>query len=105
MEKQVRKKLNTQIFKTSKMSRVKWKGPYVENRILKKIQYTKTITKNNIKTISRNSVILPQFIGFDIQVYNGKTFVTIKIIDEMIGHKLGEFAPTRKQYSYKKKKK
>lgn len=86
------------------MSRVKWKGPYVENRILKKIQFPKTISKNDIKTLSRNSIILPKFIGLTIQVHNGKTFVAVKIIDEMIGHKLGEFATTRKQYFYKKNK-
>lgn len=86
------------------MSRVKWKGPYIENRILKKIQFSKTVFKNDIKTLSRNSIILPKFIGLTIQVHNGKTFVAVKIIDEMVGHKLGEFATTRKQYFYKKNK-
>ena len=55
--------------------------------------------------MSRNSIILPNFAEFTFQVYNGKTFTVIKIIDEMVGYKLGEFVPTRKQFSYKKKKK
>ena len=54
--------------------------------------------------MSKNSIILPKFIGFTLRVYNGKTFTVIKIIDEMVGHKLGEFVSTRKQFSYKKKK-
>jgi ribosomal protein S19 len=62
------------------------------------------VLKNNIKTIPKNSIILPKFIGFSLQVYNGKTFIIIKIINEMVGHKLGEFVATRKQFSYKKKK-
>jgi len=48
---------------------------------------------------------LPKFFGFTLRIYNGKTFITVKVIDEMIGHKLGEFVFTRKQFSYKKKKK
>lgn len=55
--------------------------------------------------MSKNSIILPNFTEFTFRVYNGKTFTTLKVIDEMIGHKLGEFVPTRKQFSYKKKKK
>jgi len=55
--------------------------------------------------MSRNSIILPNFAEFTFQVYNGKTFTVIKIIDEMVGYKLGEFVPTRKQFFYKKKKK
>lgn len=86
------------------MSRVKWKGPYIENRILKKLQFPKTTFKNDIRTLSRSSIILPKFVGLTLQVHNGKTFVDIKIIDEMVGHKLGEFAATRKQYFYKKNK-
>merc|ERR1712238_357125 len=60
---------------------------------------------DNVKTISKNSTLLPKFFGFTLRVYNGKTFITVKIINEMIGHKLGEFVSTRKQFSYKKKKK
>jgi ribosomal protein S19 len=50
-------------------------------------------------------MIVPKFVGITLQIYNGKTFITIKIIEEMINHKLGEFISTRKQFSYKKKKK
>jgi len=60
--------------------------------------------KKSIKTITKNSLILPQFVGFSLEIYNGKTFITVTIINEMIGHKLGEFVSTRKQFSYKKKK-
>jgi len=86
------------------MNRVRWKGPYIENNLLKKIKDSKLVFKNNIETMSKNSVILPKFIGFTLRVYNGKTFTIIKIIEEMVGHKLGEFVSTRKQFSYKKKK-
>lgn len=65
----------------------------------------KSVNKKNIKTMSKNSIILPNFIEFTFQVYNGKTFTVVKIIDEMVGHKLGEFVSTRKQFSYKKNKK
>lgn len=87
------------------MNRVKWKGPYVENSLLKELKTSKLISKNNIKTVCRNSVILPKFIGFALRVYNGKAFIIVKVIDEMVGHKLGEFVSTRKQFSYKKRKK
>jgi small subunit ribosomal protein S19 len=87
------------------MNRVKWKGPYINNKLLKKIENNDNKTKNIIKTTSKNSMIVPKFVGITLQIYNGKTFITIKIIEEMINHKLGEFISTRKQFSYKKKKK
>merc|ERR1712238_392344 len=80
-------------------------GPYIENNLLKKAKASKLVFKDNVKTISKNSTLLPKFFGFTLRVYNGKTFITVKIINEMIGHKLGEFVSTRKQFSYKKKKK
>lgn len=86
------------------MNRVKWKGPYVNNNLLRNIKISELILKKSIKTISKNSLILPQFVGLTLQVYNGKTFINITIINEMIGHKLGEFVSTRKQFFYKKKK-
>jgi small subunit ribosomal protein S19 len=86
------------------MNRVKWKGPYIEDNLLRKVKNSKLVFKNNIKTISKNSIILPKFIGFTLRVYNGKAFIIVKVIDEMVGHKLGEFVSTRKQFSYKKKK-
>ena len=55
--------------------------------------------------MSKNSIILPSFIELAFRVYNGKAFTIVKIIEEMVGHKLGEFVSTRKQFSYKKKKK
>jgi ribosomal protein S19 len=61
-------------------------------------------SKNSIKTISKNSTILPKLIGVTLKTYNGKKFTFIKIIEEMVGHKVGEFISTRKQFSYKKKK-
>ena len=73
--------------------------------MLKKVKDSELTQRNSIKTISKNSVILPKFVGFSLKAYNGKTFTTIKIIDEMVGHKLGEFVTTRKQFSYKKKNK
>lgn len=87
-----------------KMKRVKWKGPYVKGQLLKKFQDSEKAYKKNIRIVSRESIILPKFVGANVQIHNGKTFVLITIIDEMIGHKFGEFAPTRKQYSYKKLK-
>jgi ribosomal protein S19 len=87
------------------MSRIKWKGPYVKNRLLIEVKRAKSILKKKLKFISRNSVILPQFSGLTFFIYNGKSFVAIKITDEMVGHKIGEFVNTRKQFTYKKKKK
>ena len=87
------------------MNRVKWKGPYTKNNLLRKLKSLKSVDKKNIKTMSKNSIILPNFVEFTFQVYNGKTFTVIKVIDEMVGHKLGEFVSTRKQFSYKKNKK
>ena len=80
------------------MSRAKWKGPYVnlETLIVK--------DNNEIVTKSRNVTIIPKFIGVNFQVYTGKTYNQISITEKMVGHKLGEFSPTRKKFSFKKKK-
>lgn len=86
------------------MSRVKWKPPYVEKSLLTRINNELTTSKNEIRTISRQSVIIPKFVGITLQIYNGKTFSKLKITEEMIGHKLGEFSPTRKRFTFKKKK-
>jgi len=83
------------------MSRAKWKGPFVSCELLQKC-YT---TKNELYTNSRKSVIVPQFVGLTINVHNGKGFSKLKVTEAMIGHKLGEFSPTRKRFSFKKKKK
>jgi ribosomal protein S19 len=86
------------------MNRVKWKGPYIENNLLKDVKSTKLMSKSTVQTISKNSIILPSFTELSFRVYNGKTFTIVKITDEMIGHKLGEFVPTRTQFFYKKSK-
>jgi len=78
------------------MSRSVWKGPFVDPSLLKKVEKLKT--KANpapIKTWSRKSTIIPEFVGISFLIYNGKKFIPIKISEEMVGHKLGEFSPTR----------
>ena len=82
------------------MSRSKWKGPFVNNNLLNKVKLTEN--KKEIQTKSRNSTILPVFVGKHFKIHNGKTFHKILITEKMIGYKLGEFSPTRKQFSYKK---
>lgn len=82
------------------MSRSKWKGPFVDNKLLNQIKVNNT--KKEILTKSRNSTIVPSFVGKSLKIYNGKIFHKVLITEKMIGHKLGEFSPTRKQFSYKK---
>ena len=78
------------------MSRSTKKGPFVDNHLVKKIEEAnKKGSKNLIKTWSRRSVILPEMIGHNIAVHNGKKHIPIFIQEGMVGHKLGEFAPTR----------
>lgn len=78
------------------MARSVWKGPFVDKSLLKKVEAVRASgRKDIIKTWSRRSTILPQFIGFTFGVHNGKKFVPVLVNDQMIGHKLGEFAPTR----------
>jgi small subunit ribosomal protein S19 len=72
------------------------KGPYVDSKLLKKIKHLSPGSREVIKTWSRDSTITPEMVGYIIGVHNGKTHVPIKISEEMVGHKLGEFAPTRK---------
>ena len=72
------------------------KGPFIDESILKKVlQASEKGDKKPIKTWSRRSVIIPQMIGMTIAVHNGRNHVPVFILDEMVGHKLGEFAPTR----------
>ena len=78
------------------MSRSSKKGPYVDPKLLKKIANLKPGDKTVIKTWSRDSEISPEMIDFIFGVHNGKDFIQVKITEEMIGHRLGEFAPTRK---------
>ena len=79
------------------MTRSIWKGPFVHPSLLKKIDKLKeSSNKKPIKTWSRNSTIIPDFVGHSFMIHNGKTFIPITISEEMVGHKLGEFSPTRK---------
>lgn len=78
------------------MSRSIYKGPYIEFKLLKKINYlNKNSKKETIKTWSRSSTIIPDMIGHTIAVYNGKQHFPVFVSEQMIGHKLGEFVPTR----------
>lgn len=78
------------------MSRSIKKGPYVEAALLKKVEALNATNKKQvIKTWSRRSTIFPQMVEHTIAVYNGKTHVPVYISEDMVGHKLGEFAPTR----------
>ena len=78
------------------MGRSSKKGPYVDPKLLKKISKLKPEDKIVIKTWSRDSEISPEMVGFTFGVHNGKDFIPVKIAEEMIGHRLGEFALTRK---------
>jgi small subunit ribosomal protein S19 len=88
------------------MSRSVWKGPFVDGYILKKAEAARGNRNAAIKTWSRRSTILPQFVGLTFQVHNGNKFIPVFISEEMVGHKLGEFAPTRtfKSHSAAEKK-
>ena len=78
------------------MSRSVWKGPFVDPSLLKKVEKLKIQPNPTpIKTWSRKSTIIPEFVGISFLIYNGKKFIPIKISEEMVGHKLGEFSPTR----------
>ena len=78
------------------MPRSIWKGPFVDPSLLKKVEKLKDQSnKPPIKTWSRKSTIIPEFVGCSFLIHNGKKFIPIKISEEMVGHKLGEFSPTR----------
>ena len=78
------------------MARAIWKGPFVEESLIKKVEKEKNNPKRKpIKTWSRKSTIIPDFVGVSFLIYNGKKFIPITISEDMVGHKLGEFAPTR----------
>jgi small subunit ribosomal protein S19 len=78
------------------MARSVWKGPFVDLHLLKKAQGAQESGgRAPIKTWSRRSTILPDFVGLTFSVYNGQKFVPVSVNEEMVGHKLGEFAPTR----------
>jgi len=72
------------------------KGPFIEKKLYKRIQESlKTNQKQMIKTYSRSSTIIPEMVGFTISVYNGKTWIPVYVTENLVGHKLGEFSPTR----------
>ena len=81
------------------MTRSVWKGPFVHPSLLKKIDKLKDApNKKPIKTWSRNSTIIPDFVGHSFMIHNGKSFIPITISEEMVGHKLGEFAPPTRTF-------
>ncbi len=78
------------------MARSTKKGPYADPKLVKKVEdQNRAGTKNTIKTWSRRSIILPEFVGHTFSVHNGKMFIPVFISENMVGHKLGEFSPTR----------
>ena len=83
------------------MPRSSWKIPFVDGYLLKKVKdYNGSSKKQIIKTWSRRSTILPQFVGVNFAVYNGKKFISVLVSEGMVGHKFGEFSLTRTFYSH-----
>ena len=78
------------------MTRSSKKGPYVDPKLLKKISNLRPGDRSVVKTWSRDSEISPEMVGFTFGVHNGKTFIPVTVVEEMVGHRLGEFSPTRK---------
>ena len=78
------------------MARSVWKGPFVDGYLLKKADAARGSGRNEIiRTWSRRSTIVPDFVGLTFAVYNGRKFLPVYVTENMVGHKLGEFAPTR----------
>ncbi len=78
------------------MARSLKKGPFVDHHLMKKIDKQKQSSKNDeIKTWSRRSMIIPEMVGMTFLVHNGKRFITVYVTENMVGHRLGEFSPTR----------
>ncbi len=83
------------------MARSVWKGPFVDGYLLKKAEAVRMAGRNDvIRTWSRRSTILPQFVGLTFGVYNGQKFIPVLVTENMIGHKFGEFSPTRTFYGH-----
>lgn len=78
------------------MSRSLYKGPYVDEKLLKKVSGKKPEEAGVVKTWARASMISPEMVGFTFGVHNGKEHVQVLVTEEMVGHRLGEFAPTKK---------
>ena len=88
------------------MARSAWKGPFVDSHLLKKAELAREKgSKEVIKTWSRRSTILPQFVGLTFGVYNGRKHIPVMVSEEMIGQKLGEYSPTRTYYGHAADKK
>lgn len=88
------------------MARSIWKGPFVDGYLLNKAEVSRESgRKEVIKTWSRRSTILPQFVGLTFGVHNGQKFIPVLVTEHMIGHKFGEFAPTRTYYGHAADKK
>ncbi len=78
------------------MARSVWKGPFVDGYLLKKAEASRASGRSDvIKTWSRRSTVLPQFVGLTFGVHNGRKFVPVLVTEDMVGHKFGEFSPTR----------
>ncbi len=83
------------------MARSVWKGPFVDGYLLKKAEVTRASgRKEVIRTWSRRSTILPQFVGLTFGVHNGRKFIPVLVTENMVGHKLGEFSPTRTYHGH-----
>ncbi|XVN41307.1 MAG: 30S ribosomal protein S19 [Rickettsia endosymbiont of Argas persicus] len=83
------------------MARSIWKGPFVDGYLIKKVQKLMDSGRSEmIKTWSRRSTILPIFVGFTFSVHNGNKFIPVSVNEEIVGRKLGEFAPTRTFYGH-----
>ena len=88
------------------MARSVWKGPFIDGYLLKKVEEAQQSgRKAAIKTWSRRSTIVPQFVGVTFAVHNGHKHIPVLVTEDMIGHKLGEFAPTRTYYGHAADKK
>ncbi len=86
------------------MPRSTKKGPYIDYKLLKKVEKIhQSGKKTMVKTWSRRSTIIPDFIGYTFAVHNGNKFIPVYITENMIGHKLGEFSPTRNFRGHKRK--
>lgn len=83
------------------MARSVWKGPFVDQYLLKKAEAARGSGRNDIiRTWSRRSTILPQFVGLTFGVYNGQKFIPVLVSENMVGHKFGEFSPTRQFFGH-----
>ena len=83
------------------MARSVWKGPFVDGYLLKKAEAVRASGRSDIiRTWSRRSTVLPQFVGITFGVYNGHKFIPVLVTENMIGHKFGEFSPTRTFYGH-----